>query len=181
MGAPSIPSGPRKLPFPTQSAFKGDILEEAIQTASNEFLTTCVASAKERGGVWEQETRERPPLNALQWFVGSPLSGSKRPPVSDHQGVKCARWGSLSAPHRRPNDVWNVLIKSCLFIRLTIGFVGWALSGSASYCPRGNPRDRVTSLTSRRQILTLSPSIHLNGPLSAVVGLSCGVIYVNKK
>ncbi len=167
LGAPSIPSGPRKPPFPTQSAFKGDILEEAIQTASNEFLTTNVASGKGKGS-GKQRRRERPLLNALQWFVGSPLSGSKRPPASDHQGVKCARWGSLLAPHRGPNDVWNVLIKSCLFIRLTIGFIGWALSGSASYSPRGNPPDRVTSLTSRRQILTWRPSIHLNGRLSAV-------------
>ena len=48
LGAPSIPSGPRKLPFPTQSGIKGDILEEAIQTLSNEFLTTSVASGKEK-------------------------------------------------------------------------------------------------------------------------------------
>lgn len=100
--------------------------------------------------------------------MGSPLSGSKRPPASDHQGVKCALWGSLSAPHRGPNDVWNVLIKSCLFIRLTIGFMGWALSGSASYCPQGNPPDKVTSHTSRWQIWTWRPSIHLNGPSSTV-------------
>lgn len=55
-GAPSIPSGPRKLPFPTQSAVKGDILEEAIQTAPNEFLTTSVASGQEKGSGKQRET-----------------------------------------------------------------------------------------------------------------------------
>lgn len=79
LGAPSIPSGLRKLPFPTQSAIKGDILEEAIQTVSNEFLTTSVASGKEKES-GKHRGRERPLLNALQWFVGSPLSRSKRPP-----------------------------------------------------------------------------------------------------
>lgn len=167
-GAPSIPSGLRKLPFPTQSAIKGDILEEAIQTVSNEFLTTSVASSKEEGS-GKQRRRQRPLLNALQWFVGSPLSEGKRPPASDHRGVKCARWGSLLAAHCGPNDVWNVLIKFCLFIRLTIGFMGWVLSGLASQCPKGNPPDRVSSLTSRRQISKWRPSIHLNVPLSLMV------------
>lgn len=174
LGAPSIPSGLQKLPFPTQSAIKGDILEEAIQTASNEFLTTSVASGKEKGS-GEPGAGERDPC----WMHYSDLwahlwAGSERPPASDHRGVKCAWWGSLSAPHCGPNDVWNVLIKSCLFIRLTIGFMGWALSGSASYCPQGNPPDRVTPLTSRRQISTWRPSIHLNGPLSVVAACHAG-------
>lgn len=174
VGAPSIPSGLWKLPFPTQSAIKGDILEEAIQTASNEFLTTSVASGREKEkGRWRQ--RKRPLLNALQWFVGSPLSGSKRPPAWDHWGVKCARWGSLSAPHRGPNDVWNVLIKSCLFIRLTIGFMVRALSSSASYCPQRNPSDRVSSLASWGKVWTWRRSIHLNGPLSVVA--ACHVVW----
>lgn len=132
VGTPSIPSGLRKLPFPSQSAVKGDILEEAIQTVSNEFLMTSVARGKDEGN----SGRGRDPC----WMHYSDLwahlwVGSKRPPASDHRGVKCARWGSLSAPHCGPNDVWNVLIKSCLFIRLTIGIMGWALSGRASYCP----------------------------------------------
>ncbi|KAK5849209.1 hypothetical protein PBY51_008868 [Eleginops maclovinus] len=46
-----------KLPFPTQPAIQGDILEEAIQTASNEFLTT---SAKEKEGGKQRAARETP-------------------------------------------------------------------------------------------------------------------------
>lgn len=115
------------------------------------------------------ETGERDPC----WMHYSDLwahlwAGRERPPASDHRGVMCAQQGSLSAPHRGPNDVWNVLIKSCLFIRLTIGFMGRTLSGLASYCPQGNPPDRVSSPTTQRQIPTWGTSIHLNGPLSVV-------------
>lgn len=116
-----------------------------------------------------EETGERDPC----WMHYSDLwahlwAGSERPPASDHQGVMCAQQGSPSAPHHGPNDVWNVLIKSCLFIRLTIGFMGRTLSGLASYCPQGNPPDRVSSPTTQRQIPTWGASIHLNGPLSVV-------------
>lgn len=48
------------MPFPTQLAIKGDILEEAIQTASNEFLTTSAASGKETGSVETEAARETP-------------------------------------------------------------------------------------------------------------------------
>lgn len=178
LGTPENPLWPlQKPPFPTQSAFKGDILEEAIQTASNEFLTTNVVRGKAKEPGNRETQRERP---LLIWFVGSPLSGSKRPPASDHQGVKCAQWGSPSAPHSRPNDVWNVLIKCCLFIRLTMGFMGWALSGSASYCPRGNSPDGVTSLTSRWQIFNMTRLYTFKWALISSGSLSCSGIYITK-
>lgn len=108
-------------------------------------------------------------LNALRWFVHSPLSWCKRTPASDHQGVKCTLRESPMAPHCGPNDVWNVLIKFCLFILLTIRLMGWELSGFASNNPHGNHPDRVSFLTSCRQVfLKWYLSIHLNWPLWGV-------------
>lgn len=54
------PSGPRKSLFLTQSAIKGDILEEGNQTASNEFLTTILASGEDDESGGKQRRRETP-------------------------------------------------------------------------------------------------------------------------
>lgn len=138
--------------FLTQLAIKGDILEETTQTASNEFLTTIVGERRRRRGGRQRLRQQNRTPNTLQWFVGSPLSWCKRTPASDHRGVKCTLRGSFLAPHCGPNDVWNVLIKFCLLIPLTIRLVGWKLCGSASNNSWGNPPDRVSFLTSSREV-----------------------------
>lgn len=43
------PLRPVEAAAPAQSVFKGEVLEEAIQIASNEFLMRDVASGEEKG------------------------------------------------------------------------------------------------------------------------------------
>lgn len=47
-GGSTNPLRPAEAAVPAQSVFKGDILEEAIQTALNEFLMRDVASGEEK-------------------------------------------------------------------------------------------------------------------------------------
>lgn len=127
LGASSIPSGPWKLPFSYTAGRQGWHPWIGDTTVSNEFLTTRVWERVEEESGRQRLREQNLTPNALKWFVDSPLSWCKRTPASDHRGVKCTLWGRSLAPHWGPNDVWNVLIKFCLFIQLTICLMGWKL------------------------------------------------------